>query len=225
MGGASGSKQKSASGGRSVSEGFNRSTDFGTQLDPVQQAFQQSIWRQMGLVDGQAGTNQANNGLRGGFNALNQSQSTINNLMNPGQDPRLAAFSRQVGREFNDNILPGIRSDAQQVGALGGSRAGIAEGLAAARSGQQIQDFGAQVFGDQQQTRLNAASLGAQQAQGFGGLGQFGMSIPFFNLMQKQGLLGSPVQTDRGASSFGFNRTESSNSSTGKGSSAGFNVT
>ena len=224
MGGVSGSKQKSASGSRSVSEGGSRSQDFGTQLDPVQQAFQQNIWRQMGQVNANQGTQAGNQGLQGGFDALNQSQNTINSLMNPGQDPRLGAFSRQIGREFNDNILPGIRSDAQGVGALGGSRAGIAEGLAASRVGQQIQDFGAQVFGDQQQTRLNAASLGGQQAQGFGGLGQFGMSIPFFNLMQKQGLLGSPIQTDRGAFSSGFNRTESSQSAKGKGTQAGFNV-
>ncbi|WP_299084432.1 hypothetical protein [uncultured Paraglaciecola sp.] len=257
MGGASGSKQKSASGSRSVAEGMNQSRDFGTQLDPVQQAFQQSIWRQMGHI-GAGGQSTANAGLRGGFGSLNASQNTINSLMNPGQDtasqntlnslmnpgqdPRMGAFARQLGRDFNDNIIPGIRSDAQQVGALGSSRAGIAEGLAGARAGQQLQDFGAQIFGDQQQTRLNAAatsgqlfdsrqqsrlnaaSLGGQQAQAFGQLGQFGLSVPWFNLMQKQGLLGSPVQTDRGAVSTGFNRTEQSASATGKAASAGFNI-
>lgn len=221
MGGVSGSKSKSksASGSTSVSQGVNQSRDFGTQLDPMQQAYQQAIWRSMGNIDQQQAANLGYRGLQGGFNSLNQSQNTINSLMSPGADPRLGAFTNQISRQFANNILPQIRSNAQQVGALGSSRAGIAEGVAAAQAGQQIQDFGAQVYGDQQQRRLAAAQLGGQQAQTFGQLGQFGMSIPWFNLLQQQGLIGSPIQTDRGASAFGYNRSESSSSSTGKGSS------
>jgi hypothetical protein len=121
MGGVSGSKskQKQESGSTSVSRGLNQSRDFGTALDPVQQAYQQSIWRSMGnIAQSPNSANLGYAGVQGGMNALNQSQQALTGLMNPGNDPRLGAFSRQIGREFNENILPGIRDNAQQVGQL-----------------------------------------------------------------------------------------------------------
>jgi hypothetical protein len=170
--------------------------------------------------------------MQGAFNTLNQMQ-------NPGTDPMMGVYGRQIGQQFNEQIMPGLRGDAMVGGGYGGSRAGIAQGLAGARMGQQMQDFGAQLYGQNQDRRLNAANmagnLSMQQGQGYGqgaalagqlgqqygafadqaqGLGQFGMGIPWYNLQQYAGLLGAPQMQDLGASG--------SSSGTSSGKSGGF---
>jgi len=56
-----------------------------------------------------------------------QQQSGGNPALIQQQTQQLGA---DLGRVFNQQVLPGIRRDATAVGALGGSRQGVAEGIA-----------------------------------------------------------------------------------------------
>jgi hypothetical protein len=198
----------------------------------------QNLWAQAGAVNDIGGQQQL------GYNAYNQAQGlgqqaynqlggqnmqgafgTLNQLQNPGTDPMMGVYGRAIGQQFNEQIMPGLRGDAMVGGGYGGSRAGIAQGLAGARAGQQMQDFGAQLYGQNQDRRLQAANaagaLSGSVSQAYGGLadqaqglGQFGMGIPWYNLQQYAGLLGSPQMEDLGATG----RT----SGTSSGRSSGF---
>lgn len=57
---------------------------------------------------------------------------------NPYLDQQAAAITGQMTRNLNENIMPGIRSEALASGQYGGSRQGIAEGLAASRMNQDL---------------------------------------------------------------------------------------
>jgi len=114
-----------------------------------------------------------------------------------------------------------MRGDASVAGQLGSSRAGIGQGLAAARAGQQIQDFGAQLYGQNQDRALqaanmqgalqgNIASMYGQGAQAAQQLGQFGMGIPWYALQQQQGLLGNAIMRDLGGMTVGEGSGKSS---------------
>lgn len=143
---------------------------------------------------------------------LQQAQQTTQQMQNPGTDPRMAMYAKQVGQNFNEQVMPALQGQAMTAGGYGGSRAGIAQGLAGARAGQQIQDFGAQLYGENQDRALQAANLnanifgqgmqGAAQAQqGALQSGEFGMGVPWYNLQQYAGLLGGPTVLGGGGSS------------------------
>lgn len=65
----------------------------------------------------------------------------VNN--NPALQGAIQAATRPITQNLQENILPGIRSQSVQEGGYGGSRAGIAEGLAVSRANQQAQDAAA----------------------------------------------------------------------------------
>ena len=221
-----------------TSQGTNQG--FGSGINLGQENQLQNLWAQAGAVNDIGGQQQL------GYNAYNQAQGfgqqaynalggqnmqnafgTLNQLQNPGEDPMMGVYGRQIGQQFNEQIMPGLRGDAMVGGGYGGSRAGIAQGLAGARMGQQMQDFGAQLYGQNQDRRLQAANasgaLSGQISQQYAGmadqaqqLGQFGMGIPWYNLQQYAGLLGGPAMQDLGS----YGTTDSS----GRGSSSAFNA-
>jgi hypothetical protein len=157
--------------------------------------------------------------------AYGQSQAALNRLANPTEaDPMQAVYARNIGQMFNEQVMPGLKGDAMVGGGLGGSRAGIAQGLAGARVGQQIQDFSAQLYGDQQNRALQAGQAlqgvgqgylqgmaGMQDAaSGMGNLGQAYQSLatqqsqmPWQALQQYAGLLGPAVMQQLGSYSQG----------------------
>ena len=219
----------------SSSSGANQS--YGSAMNLGQETQYQNLWAQAGAMQnsgaqqglGYQGYNQAQGALgqQGaalGGPQMQQAQGTLGRLQNPGMDPMMDVYSRQIGQNFNEQVMPGLRGDAMLAGGLGNSRAGIAQGLAGARAGQQIQDFGAQLYGQNQDRALQAAnSAGALQGALSGAYGQmgqqalgnaqFGMGIPWYNLQQYAGLLGGPVMEDLG----GMGSTGSS----GSGSAGG----
>lgn len=197
-------------------------------LDQFQQLLQQA--------QGQFGTsqnqfNQAAQGYGQGITSLNDQAAWLKQFQNPGMDPMADVYARQVGQQFNEQIMPGLRGGAALSGGMGSSRQGIAEGLAAGRSSQQLQDFGAQLYGQQQDRSLQAAmglgqnalgygqlangqgNLGAQMGQlgeamsGLGGqygsLSQMQQALPWYALNQYKGLLGNPTVLGGGGSSSG----------------------
>jgi hypothetical protein len=255
-------------GGNSAKQSSDQSatnTGFGSAMNLGQENQFQNLWAQAGAVNdvggqqqlgynaynqaqglGQAGIGQL--GAAGQYNQASMNAyggpqmrgafNTLNQMQNPGTDPMMGVYGRQIGQQFNEQIMPGLRGDAMVGGTLGGSRAGIAQGLAGARMGQQLQDFGAQLYGQNQDRRLNAANmagnLSMQQGQGYGQgaamagqlgqqygsfadqaqqLGQFGMGIPWHAQQQLAGLLGPAIMRDRG----GYSTGTSSGSGSGGG--------
>jgi len=192
-----------------------------------QQGLMGDMWLQgNGMMTYGAGQDVGQQGYSQGMDFLNQAmrqmgspymtqtQDTLGRMQNPGMDPMMDVYSRQIGRQFNEQVMPGLKADAMVAGGLGNSRSGIAQGLAGARAGQQLQDFGAQLYGQNQDRALQAANMqgalqgnlasmygqGSQQAQA---LGQFGMGIPWYALQQQQGLLGQAIMRDRGGVGIG----------------------
>ena len=78
---------------------------------------------------------------------------------------------------FNESILPGIRSGAMQTGQYGGSRQGVAEGIAAGKLTRNIGDISSQMYSGAYQNGMDSLSraiaLGPQALQ----LGQFPSQI------------------------------------------------
>jgi hypothetical protein len=212
----------------------NISVDSGTAQNIDQQAYMQNMWNtgntlsqggtglqygQMGYDQGIGYLNQAMQQM--GSPYMSQTQDTLARMQNPGMDPMMDVYSRQIGRQFNEQVMPAMRGDASVAGQLGSSRAGIGQGLAAARAGQQIQDFGAQLYGQNQDRALqaanmqgalqgNIASMYGQGAQAAQQLGQFGMGIPWYALQQQQGLLGNAIMRDLGGMTVGDSSGKSS---------------
>lgn len=57
---------------------------------------------------------------------------------NPYLDKQASAITANLTRNLNENVMPGLRSEALLSGQYGGSRQGIAEGLAASRLNQDL---------------------------------------------------------------------------------------
>lgn len=57
---------------------------------------------------------------------------------NPYLDQQAAAITGQLSRNLDENVMPGLRSEALASGQYGGSRQGIAEGLAVSRLNQDL---------------------------------------------------------------------------------------
>lgn len=57
---------------------------------------------------------------------------------NPYLQQQIDAMSQNMARNVNENVMPGLRSEALASGQYGGSRQGIAEGLAMSRMNQDL---------------------------------------------------------------------------------------
>jgi len=89
---------------------------------------------------------------------------------------QIGALGEDIGRFFNEQILPGITSEAVAGGSLGGGRQGVAEGFAADTAGREFQRGATSLRAADIQARDQAAATLGQQriagAQaGLGGLG------------------------------------------------------
>lgn len=205
------SKSKSKSSGSQTSQTW----DYGSALNVAQEGYLNNLWggasslmqQQAGQGMGMDAYNQANQ--------MNQAASgTLNRLMNPGMDPMMDVYAKQVGQQFNRQIMPALQGQAIMAGGLGGSRAGIAQGLAASDAQQNIQNFGAQLYSQNQDRALQAANAQGALAQNALATGQFGMGVPWYAMQQFGGLLGAPIMEDLGS--------YTKSTGTSKGSSGGF---
>lgn len=217
-----GSKNK----GSSSSNSFSQSWDYGTNIWGAQSPYLENLYGQaqatLGAGDGGAANflNQAQGGINQSNAALGASQDALARFANPGTDPALQAYATNLGQQFNEQFLPGLKGDAALAGGLGGSRQQIGAALGAQRGMQSLSDFTAQTYAGQQERALQAA-LGLQQgAAGFAdnastlaSLADFSRSMPWYNLNQYAGLLGPAITQDLGS--------YSTSSSTSKGKTGG----
>lgn len=78
----------------------------------------------------------------GSLGAVDPTKALQNQLSgsvdNPYLNQQIDAIGADIGRNLNNNVLPGLRSQAIASGGFGGSRQGIAEGLAAQGANQQL---------------------------------------------------------------------------------------
>jgi len=79
---------------------------------------------------------------------------------NPALQGAIEAASRPTIDNFNNSILPGLKSDALTAGGFGGTRQGIGEGLAAKGATQTIGDIAARMANENYQAGLGAMTQG-----------------------------------------------------------------
>ena len=132
--------------------------------------------------------------------------------MNPGVNPQLAAYSGEVQKNLERNLLPSIQGGAGMAGQMGGSRQGVAEGLAIGDSNRQITDMASNLYN----ADMNRMGQAMSQAPS---LGTFGQQIPWYAMNQYSGILGDPTVLQGAAGS----ESSSSSSSSGGSSSYGYN--
>ena len=96
--------------------------------------------------------------------------------VNPYLDQLVQSAVQGQVDQFGRNVLPGIRTEAQQAGQIGGTRQGIAEGIAAGDLTRSIGNTTSDIYGNAFGQQLGAQSqalqdvLGAQQADVTSGL-------------------------------------------------------
>ncbi len=85
------------------------------------------------------------------------------NVTNPYLQQQADAMTANMTRNLNENVMPGIRSEALASGQYGGSRQGIAEGLAASRLNQDLAPALTNMFGgafENAQNRMYGTATG-----------------------------------------------------------------
>ena len=96
---------------------------------------------------------------------------TLTGLQNPQGNPYLEQMGQygldQLGENYQRNVMPSINANAAFTGGLGGSRQGIAQGLAADSFNNESANYLSNFYGSQYQADQNRA---AQAAQVMGGL-------------------------------------------------------
>lgn len=84
----------------------------------------------------------------------------LTDIWNPAHNPNLQgaidASVRPITQNLTQTELPAIRQEAVQTGNFGGSRQGIAEGLASGRASQAIGDTSAKLAQNEYETNINA---------------------------------------------------------------------
>jgi len=175
---------------------------------------------------GQNYANQINQGAQTGFQnqaqggfqtpGLQQVLQDFGGMQNEALGGAIQSGLGQIGRNFQRNIMPGINTGAAMTNTSGGSRQGIAQGLAASDANQQATDFvnnmQSQNWGQQMQNQLGAygqqGNLQAQQNMAQqGALGQapqianLGFGEQYGDLSALSSLIGSPAVLGGGSSS------------------------
>jgi hypothetical protein len=179
---------------------------FGSQAQPAQDALSQ--------IFGQDPSSQniSATGTQGG---TTDASTAIAQLLgggggqNPFLDQLVQGAAQGQINNFQRNILPGISSEAQQAGQIGGSRQGIAEGIAGSDLSQQIANLSQGIRGEAFGTQVNAQSqalqniLGAQQGDQTAGIQAGGLNQQNFqqfiqSLLQGTGQVGTGIGTGTG---------------------------
>lgn len=105
-----------------------------------------------------------------GYGALN-TMLDPSQMLNPDSNPYLGryadAMARPIVQNLTERILPSIRGDAIGSGGYGGSRQGIAEGIASRGAAEAIGDRTAQLYSGAYGQGLNAMSSAAGMLPGY----------------------------------------------------------
>jgi len=137
-------------------------------------------------------------------NLIGRSQTALGTTLDPQQNPYLQgaikSAIRPLTQNYQENVLGGITDEFAAAGQHGGSRQGIAEGIAGREYLQQVGDIGTEMaYGDYTggQERMlqglsqapTVANLGLMPSQIYQQAGQ----VPWQNLSNYQQLIGAPT--------------------------------
>lgn len=133
----------------------------------------------LGMGYGQLGNvNQYLNNTMSGNNALRQKDAQAGGVLsnyqqmvgqmtqNPQLDAMVNAAQTRTAQNFNEQVMPQISTNALGNNAYGGSRQGIAEGLAADRLQQQMGDIATGMYGQAYESGQNRALQGGSAQAG-----------------------------------------------------------
>ena len=94
-------------------------------------------------------------------NLLSAGSGFLNTLQSPTDTaPQLDALKAQLDQFYNETVLPGITSQSESVGGYGGSRQGVAQGIAAQGLETSYAQGAASIINQDQQNKISAASAG-----------------------------------------------------------------
>lgn len=172
-------------------------------FNPMQQVGQ-GMAANYAVGQGTGIANQTAGALNFGLNAANVNQ-------NPYLQQAMQSSIRPLTQAYQENALSGITDQAVASGGYGGSRQGIAEGIAARgyldSVGDVVSGMGNQAYGQGLNTMMQAVGqapnvqnmglFGSNVMQGIGGqyqgLEQQRMDAPWTNLQRQQQITGAPV--------------------------------
>lgn len=109
---------------------------------------------------------QAAAGTGGQINAMNQLAAAGDPSTNPYFQQALQSAIRPVTEQYQEQVIPGIRQGAQDAGQMGGSRQGVAEGIAARGYQNTVGDISANMGNAAYAQGLNALQASGQLGQG-----------------------------------------------------------
>lgn len=147
-----------------------------TLADPRTQMYIERL-RQEGANQGIGATRGAAAGFHGAIDAGNLGFGALTG----GENPFLNTYMDALNPVFDDiraRSLASVGDQATRAGAYGGSRHGVAEGVALGEVGKAQGLANIDAFNQAQQRALQVANLGFGGAQGLSNLGQGLMSIP-----------------------------------------------
>jgi hypothetical protein len=139
---------------------------------------------------------------------VGQTQGAWQNQLNPQQNPYLQQAMQTainpLTQAYQENVLSGITDQAMSAGQQGGSRQGIAEGIAGREYLRQVGDIGNQMAfqdytgGQQRQAAAVGqggamANLGMMPSQTMQQIGAQEEHAPWLNLQRMQGIIGGPT--------------------------------
>lgn len=139
----------------------------------------------------QGGGNQAAAQEMWGANA-----EAMRSLLNPGPNPLMEVYQRQMQQGLEQNILPAIRREAMAGNMIGGTRQGVAEGMAAQEAINAQSEFAARLYNEDRNRQLGAMTQAPAMMQA-------GLGVPWYGANQLAGILGSPVVLGGGGFSMG----------------------
>lgn len=229
------SKQKSSSQSSSYEQANSSSVSGGAASSFSSQnvAFEDIFARLFGGAEGAAAgldpsmlTNAANGLFASGSNFLSSIGGDAGSVYladrlgseNPVLQEQINALGADLGQFFNEQLLPGITSEAVSGGALGGSRQGVAQGMAADSVGRQFaQGATALRAGDVAARDAAAGTLSANNIEGvlaglsglpaLAGLADMGFGAGVAPYERLAAILGGPMAlTTAGSSSVDFAR-------------------
>ena len=106
----------------------------------------------------------------------------LGDVLDPSSNPALQGYmdrgKRQLDEGFSETVLPGIRNEAVTSGSLGGSRQGVAEGLASGRYLSSVEESGSNILNNAYNSGLDAMVKGV----GLGPQTQNALNMPSFAL-------------------------------------------
>jgi len=114
-------------------------------------------------------------------NAQRASSFGMNSVFNPESNPVLQRYvesaTRPLNQAYNEQIIPGIQDQAVGTGGLGGSRQGVAEGLASRSLMDATSDISSGIYNNAYNTGMEAQQRALAMAPQTMGLGMMPSNI------------------------------------------------